>query len=76
MQKFVYILNLHNCLKIDCLSIFDRQNIKYDCLHASKRRLKISQLKKVRFIKVNELRLTQIELLSFFLFKSVKYFII
>ena len=32
------------------------------CVHAYKRRLKITQLEKARFIKVNELKLTEIEL--------------
>ena len=31
-------------------------------MHASKTRLKITQLEEVRFIKVNELKLTQVEL--------------
>ena len=31
-------------------------------IHTLKKRLKITQLKKVRFIKVNELKLTQVEL--------------
>ena len=31
----------------------------------------MTQLKKVRFIKVNELKLAQVELFSFFIFKSV-----
>ena len=34
-------------------------------------RLKITQLEKVRFIKMNELKLTQIELFLLFYFKSV-----
>ena len=36
-----------------------------------KKRLKITQLEKVNFMKVNELKLTQVELLSFFHFKCV-----
>ena len=40
-------------------------------LQALKTRLKITQLEKVRFIKANELKLTQVQLLSFFYFKCV-----
>ena len=36
-----------------------------------KKRLKITQLEKVRFIKVNELKLTQVKLFSLFFFKRV-----
>ena len=39
--------------------------MKISELHAQKRRLKITQLEKARFIKVNELKLTQVELFSF-----------
>ena len=35
-------------------------------------RIKPTQDEKVRFIKRNELKLIQVELLSFFIFKSVK----
>ena len=44
--------------KVYVLSLNDMRQ-----LHAYKRRLKITQLEKVRFIKVNELKLTEIELL-------------
>ena len=37
-------------------------------LHTQKTKLKINQLKKVRFIKVRELKLIQVELFSFFNF--------
>ena len=37
-------------------------------IHASKRRLKITEVEKVRFIKVNKLKLTQVELFYFFHF--------
>ena len=40
-------------------------------LHSYNERLKISQLEKMRYIKVNELKLTQVELFSCFHFKSV-----
>ena len=35
-------------------------------IHAYKTKFKIAQLEKVRFIKMNELELTQVELFSFF----------
>ena len=38
---------------------------------SKKQRLKITELEKVRFIKVNELKLTQVELFQFFRFMSV-----
>ena len=45
-----------------------------DCSYTlKKQRSKISQLEKVRFIKVNQLKLTQVELLSFFYFNSVVF---
>ena len=40
-------------------------------MHTIFSRLKITHLKKVRFIKINELNLTQVELFSLFHFKSV-----
>ena len=36
--------------------------ISFSIVHAQKTKLKITQLEKVRFIKVNELKLTQVEL--------------
>ena len=36
-----------------------------------KQRLKITQLEKVRLIKVNEINLTQVQLFSFFHFMSI-----
>ena len=36
-----------------------------------KQRMKITQLEKMRFIKVNELKLTHVELLSFFHFMCI-----
>ena len=38
------------------------------CMLKKKKRLKINQLQKVRFIKVNELKLIQVELFPFFHF--------
>ena len=43
---------------------------KIQCNYSLKR-FKITQIDKVRFIKVNELKLTQVELFSFFNFQSV-----
>ena len=41
----------------------------YSCLYTlKKQRIKITQLEKVRFIKVNELKLTQVELFYLFHF--------
>ena len=40
-------------------------------VYTQKTILKLTQLQKVRFIKVNELKLTEVELFSFFHFKCV-----
>ena len=40
----------------------------HNSLHAKKTRLKISQLERMRFIIVNELKLTQVGLFQFFYF--------
>ena len=40
-------------------------------MHSYNKRPKITQREKVRFVKVNELKLTQVELFSLFDFKSV-----
>ena len=46
-------------------------NILKVVLHAEKTRMKTTQLEKVRFIKANEFKFTQVELFSFFHFKCV-----
>ena len=43
----------------------------YESLYTRLKKIEITQLEKVRFIKVSELKLTQVELLSFFHFMSV-----
>ena len=43
----------------------------FSSIHAKKTRLKITQLDKVRFIKLNEIKLTQVELFSFFFILNV-----
>ena len=43
----------------------------HNSLHAKKTRLKISQLERMRFIIVNELKLTQVGLFLFFHFMCV-----
>ena len=52
--------------KLNYINIFfslDKDKFELCCAYAYKTRLKITQLDKMRFIKLNELKLTQIELL-------------
>ena len=58
----------HVHLSFFCVLIYNPSSTYY---MLKKRRLKITQLEKGRFIKVNELKLTQVELISFFHFKCV-----
>ena len=55
--------------------ITNAMNLKHKYVYTLKKILKIIELKKVRFMKMNELKLTQVELFSFFHFKCVDAYV-